>query len=154
MITEERHIQVHAPPEAAFAFLQQLGGNTGWLFADTLWRLRGLIDQLLGGPGYRQGRRHPTQLRPGDPVDFWRVEALDHNRWLRLRAEMRLPGTVRMTFEVEALSDAVTEVTQRLEFAPAGRWGRLYWIVVAPLHRWVFSGMMRGIQQGIEETVS
>ena len=77
---------------AAFAVIEQLGGRTGWLYGDALWRLRGWIDQLVGGVGFRRGRRDPQRMRVGDAVDFWRVEAREANRPLRLRAEMQLPG--------------------------------------------------------------
>jgi hypothetical protein len=57
-----------------------------------LWWVRGLIDLPFGGAGTRRGRRDPDHLKLGDTVDFWRVEAIEPSRLLRLRAEMSLPG--------------------------------------------------------------
>ncbi|MYD56584.1 MAG: SDR family oxidoreductase, partial [Rhodothermaceae bacterium] len=91
---------VNVDPPRAFAPIRRIGGEQGWYFATWIWYLRGLVDLLVGGVGMRRGRRHPTDLRPGDPLDFWRVEAYEENRLLSLRAEMRLPGQAWLQFEV------------------------------------------------------
>lgn len=88
-------------PALAFAPIQRIGGVRGWYFATWLWSLRGALDQLLGGVGMRRGRRRPVELRPGDPLDFWRVEAIEPGRLLSLRAEMKVPGRAWLQFEVE-----------------------------------------------------
>ena len=54
--------------------------------------VRGWLDKLTGGAGLLRGRRHPAPPRPGEVVDWWRVERIDRGRLLRLRAEMRAPG--------------------------------------------------------------
>ena len=51
------------------AVVRSLGGSTGWLFSIGLGGA-GFVDKLLGGVGLRRGRRHPTELRVGDSVDF------------------------------------------------------------------------------------
>ena len=50
------------------------------------------MDRLAGGVGLRRGRRDPDELRVGDALDFWRVEAVEPDQLLRLRAEMKVPG--------------------------------------------------------------
>ena len=94
--------RVALPPARAFAPIQAIGGATGWYKGAALWRLRGLLDVLVGGPGLRRGRRDPVRLEVGDTVDFWRVEAFEPDRLLRLHAEMRVPGRAWLQFEVYA----------------------------------------------------
>ena len=97
---DSRHVFVERPPAVAFKPIERIGGATGWYYGDWLWRLRGLLDLLAGGAGMRRGRRDPVSLYPGDAVDFWRVEAIEPGRLLRLRAEMKLPGRAWLQFEV------------------------------------------------------
>lgn len=92
MFLEQRQQIVNAAPSAVFRAFNKLGGTEGWLYFNWAWYLRGLLDRLVGGVGLRRGRRHPSELRVGDALDFWRVEAVEPNHLLRLRAEMKVPG--------------------------------------------------------------
>jgi len=132
------------PPAKAFAPIRRIGGETGWYFADGLWKLRGAIDLLIGGVGLRRGRRDPDQIRVGDTVDCWRVEQSEPNRRLRLQAEMRLPGRAWLEFEVEPKGEG-SQIRQTAEFDPVGLAGLGYWYLIYPLHQIVFAGMLRGI---------
>jgi hypothetical protein len=96
---------VNASPEACYQSFTSLGGDTGWLFWDWTWSLRGWMDEMVGGVGLRRGRRHATDLRIGEAVDFWRVEALEPNRLLRLRAEMKVPGRAWLECQVKPLKN-------------------------------------------------
>ena len=98
----------------------------------------------------RRGRRHPLQLAPGDALDFWRVEAIEPDRLLRLRAQMRLPGRAWLQFEVEP-ENGGTAIRQTAIFDPAGLLGRLYWYMLFPLHQLIFAGMLRRIVQAAEK---
>lgn len=128
-----------------FAVLRSVGGNQGWYSGRLLWQVRGMLDQLVGGPGLRRGRRDPVTLGIGDPVDFWRVEDLVPGQRLRLHAEMRLPGHAWLTWELEPAPGGGTIIRQVAEFRPRGVLGRLYWYAVAPFHRFVFPGIVAGI---------
>ncbi len=143
-LVDSRSIHVFAPPERAFAPVQSIGGRRGWYCADALWSLRGALDLLLGGPGMRRGRPEGRALRPGDALDFWRVERVEPDALLRLRAEMRLPGRAWLQFEVEP-EGAESRVRQTAIFDPVGVGGRLYWYALWPLHALIFRGMLRGI---------
>ena len=90
-------------PASVYAEFAALGGRKGWLAFNRLWRLRGVADRLIGGVGFRRGRRHPIDLRVGDAVDFWRVEAVEAGRLVRLRAEMKVPGRAWLQFQAETL---------------------------------------------------
>ncbi len=131
-------------PKRAFQRIQRIGGGRGWYFATWLWRLRGLVDLMLGGVGMRRGRRHPVALRPGDTLDFWRVEAFEADRLLRLRAEMKLPGRAWLQFEVEP-AEGGSRITQTAVFDPLGLGGLLYWYGLYPIHWLIFRGMLQGI---------
>jgi hypothetical protein len=144
MLLEQRQRSVSTPPGTVFGVFSGVGGERGWPSADWLWRLRGLLDRLVGGVGMRRGRRDPEKLRVGDPLDFWRVEAVEPDRLLRLRAEMLLPGRAWLQFEVEPQGDG-SLLTQTAFFAPRGLWGVLYWYVLYPVHQLIFSGMARAI---------
>jgi uncharacterized protein YbjT (DUF2867 family) len=147
MIIEQRHVVVHAAPEKVFAEFSRLGGETGWLYYDWAWRLRGAFDRLIGGVGLRRGRRDPQYLRLGDAVDFYRVEALEPGKLLRLRAEMKLPGEAWMQFETQPLEGSnQTSLTLTAFFAPKGLFGLLYWYILYPIHRIVFSGLIKKIK--------
>lgn len=117
----------------------KIGGETGWYYADMLWRIRGFIDKLFGGVGLRRGRKNVSEISAGDSLDFWRVLYADREeRRLLLFAEMKLPGEAWLEFNIK---DGV--LTQTATFRPRGLLGRLYWYAVLPLHGIIFSGMIR-----------
>lgn len=145
LIVEERRLRVDAPPEKVFGAVSSLGGDNGWYYADFLWKWRGFLDLLAGGVGMRRGRRHPTLLRPGDPVDFWRVEAWVPPSLLRLRAEMKLPGRAWLEFRVRPEGSESSWIIQRALFDSRGLAGLLYWYALYPIHRIIFSGLVKAI---------
>jgi uncharacterized protein YbjT (DUF2867 family) len=148
---DSRAVRVSVGPEAAFRPIARIGGATGWYYGNRLWQLRGLLDLAAGGPGLRRGRRDPEQVAPGDTLDFWRVEAVEPGRLLRLRADMRLPGRAWLQFEVSAEHGGST-IRQTALFDPVGLGGLLYWYGLWPVHRLVFAGMLRRIAEEAEKT--
>lgn len=149
-IVDSRTVTVAAPAAAAFAPIQRIGGKTGWYCGNWLWRLRGLLDLLVGGVGLRRGRRSDMELRVGDVVDFWRVEAFEPDQLLRLSAEMKLPGRAWLEFEVTAREEGST-IRQTAIFDPLGLLGLAYWYALYPLHALVFAGMLKGLARVAEE---
>jgi uncharacterized protein YbjT (DUF2867 family) len=143
-IVDSRSASVPLSPVEAFRPVRRIGGNVGWYFGDSLWRLRGFLDLLVGGVGVRRGRRDPEQLVPGDTVDFWRVETYEPDALLSLYAEMKLPGRAWLQFEVRG-TDQGSIVRQTAIFDPLGLFGLAYWHTLYPIHRLVFAGMLRGI---------
>ncbi len=142
-LVDSRTRTVAASAAVTFAPIQSIGGDVGWYRWNWLWRLRGWLDLLVGGVGMRRGRRHPFLLNVGDTIDFWRVEALEPDRRLRLAAEMKLPGRAWLEFEVTG--DAPSTIRQTAIFDPVGWLGRIYWYALFPLHQLIFAGMLRGI---------
>lgn len=148
---DSRATEVGAPPEDAFRPIRRIGGETGWYFADFVWRVRGALDLIAGGVGVRRGRRDSRELRVGDTLDFWRVEAVEPDRMLRLRAEMKLPGRAWLQFEVEPVEgDGGSTIRQTAIFDPRGLTGLAYWYGLYPFHTLIFRGMLRGIARRAE----
>lgn len=143
-LVDARTIRVAAPAASCFAPIQAIGGETGWYRYNWLWRLRGFLDLLVGGPGMRRGRPHPFLLKTGDTVDFWRVEEFEPNQRLRLYAEMKLPGRAWLEFEVVPDGEE-TIIHQTAIFDPIGWFGRAYWYGIYPLHHLIFGGMLKAI---------
>ena len=117
---------------------------------DWAWRVRGFLDRLVGGVGLRRGRRDPQEVRVGDAVDFWRVEAVEPDRLLRLRAEMKVPGRAWLEFRVEPIDAATSRLSQTAFFAPRGLTGLLYWYLLYPIHAVIFSGLAKALARRAE----
>lgn len=149
-IVDSRTATVHVPAETAFAPIRRIGGKTGWYYGNWLWRLRGIVDLLVGGVGLRRGRRDAVDLRVGEALDFWRVEAFEPGHLLRLQAEMKLPGRAWLEFEVTAKEESST-IRQTAIFDPLGLLGLAYWYSLYPLHRMIFGGMLRALVRSAEE---
>ena len=177
---DERAIRIDAGADTVFRSIARIGGGNGWYAADLLWRIRGALDHLVGGPGLRRGRRDPETLRFGDALDFWRVVKVVPGRRLGLQAEMKLPGVARLDFRVRELAcssedrdpkerdpedrdpegrdpedrepgeSPACEVIQTATFLPRGLAGIAYWYALMPFHGFVFSGMLEGIRREAE----
>lgn len=126
--------------EMIFASIQSIGGENGWFRYDWLWKLRGVVDKLVGGPGLNRGRRDPTILRVGDSLDFWKVIDLKEGKRLLLSSQMKLPGKVWLEFSVED-----TALVQAVYFLPKRLWGRLYLYLTKPFLTFIFSDLAKGI---------
>jgi hypothetical protein len=146
-------IEVHVNPATAFKPIRRLGGEAGWYYANALWRIRGWFDVLVGGVGLTRGRRHPEFLNVGDVVDFWRVEAIEPDKRLLLRAEMKLPGRAWLEFEVEPTEDG-SLIRQTAIFDPSGMNGLMYWYLLYPIHRLIFQGLISKIAYEAEKIQS
>ncbi len=110
-----------------------------------LWRMRGMVDKLLGGVGMSRGRRSKSKIDAGDSLDFWRVILADHkNHRLLLYAEMKLPGEAWLEFVIiENETRAILK--QTATFRPKGIMGRNYWYSMLPFHFFIFRNMLRRI---------
>ena len=150
MIVEQRQQESACEPAAIFRVFSALGGARGWLVWNGLWHLRGGLDRWLGGVGMRRGRRDAHEVRVGDAVDFWRVEAVEPDRLVRFRAEMKVPGRAWLQFHVEPREGGGSVVTQTAFFAPKGLAGTLYWYVLYPLHAVIFGDMIKAVVRAAE----
>ena len=144
LLVNTQTTRVPVAPLQAFAPIRRIGGLTGWYFGNMLWRIRGLVDLMMGGVGMRRGRPDPETPFPGSTLDFWRVESYEPGRRLRLFAEMKVPGRAWLEFRAEP-EGASTVLTQQAEFEPRGLFGILYWYLLTPIHEVMFRGMLRRI---------
>jgi len=152
VFVDRREATTTASMASVWAAVSGIGGKQGYSGADWLWHIRGGMDRAVGGPGLRRGRRHATELRPGDSLDFWRVLAIDPPNSLQLMAEMKLPGVATLTFELEELleGDDRTKLILTARFRPRGLFGIAYWYGVVPLHGIVFKRMLHGLLKKAE----
>ena len=67
VLTDVRRATAPARPEQVYAALSAVGGDRGWYSGRYLWKVRGVLDQLAGGPGLRRTARRlvPRRRRPG-----------------------------------------------------------------------------------------
>ena len=133
-----QEVESSATPAALFTAVSGVGGTRGWYVANHLWTLRGWLDKVIGGVGMRRGRRHPDDLRVGDALDFFRVEALEQPALLRLRAEMKVPGDAWLEWRISEIGAGRTQLRQLARFHPRGVAGRGYWWVLLPIHKVMF----------------
>jgi len=142
-------VVLDASPEKVWASITRIGGRHGWYSSRLLWALRGLMDRLVGGMGLRRGRPDPIRLRPGDPLDFFRVLEVREMKNLSLISEMRLPGEALLELRLYPLPEGGTEVQQLSRFLPKGIFGLVYWYVLYPFHQHVFKAMLTGIARSV-----
>ena len=153
IVRETRTHDVKASVDEVFRAFSSLGGDRGWRVWGWAWELRGFIDQLVGGPGLRRGRRDPEVLYPGEALDFWRVEEYRPSSLLRLRAEMKVPGRAWLQFEAIPMEKG-TRLVQTAFFAPTGFLGWLYWYGIYPLHAQIFSDLVRAVARDAEASAA
>ncbi len=152
-LTDVQEIPFQCDPDRVKEAVWSIGGDRGWYYMNWAWVLRGFIDQLFLGTGLRRGRTHPTRLRAGDVLDFWRVLLADEkHRRLLLYAEMRLPGEAWLEFEIIPNQGGGGILRQKATFRPHGVLGRLYWYGIHPFHWLVFIGLARGIISHAEKS--
>ena len=140
-------------PGDLWAPVSRLGGEYGYYFADTLWRLRGLIDRLCGGRGLQKRRVSLEEPRPGNTLDFWRVLEVEPPHHFRLLSEMKAPGDALLDFDILAGAEGLTELRLTSRFLPKGLGGILYWYVFLPFHRMVFRGLLAAIAHAAGKAV-
>jgi len=148
--TDLRAKHTPAAPAELWHIIEGIGGDNGWYSFPLAWAVRGWADKLVGGVGLRRGRRDAERLHTGDVLDFWRVESLERGRFLRLRAEMRVPGRAWLEMTAEPSPDGGSVYRQRAVFFPRGLGGRLYWFSILPFHGIIFSGMANRITAAAE----
>jgi uncharacterized protein YbjT (DUF2867 family) len=147
---DSRTVEITASEGRVYKAVCRVGGGHGWYSGDILWRIRGWMDKVIGGPGLRRGRRHPEEVGYGEALDFWRVIGIEKDKNLKLLAEMKLPGIATLEFNIEPTEKSVTKLVMSARFRPKGIVGLAYWYAVVPFHNIVFGGMLKGIKRAAE----
>ncbi|MEO6603983.1 MAG: SDR family oxidoreductase [Aeromicrobium sp.] len=147
---DERTREVDASPEHLWQVIEGIGGKNGWYSWALAWWVRGVLDRMAGGPGRRRGRRNQKDFVVGDALDFWRVEETDDHSFVRLRAEMKLPGLAWLELQVGSTDGGTTTFHHRALFHPRGLFGHLYWWSIYPFHGIIFGSMQKNIAKAAE----
>jgi uncharacterized protein YbjT (DUF2867 family) len=148
-----QEVDTTASPQDLYTTVSGIGGDRGWYVAKPLWAARGWIDKLIGGVGMRRGRRHPDELRVGDALDFFRVEACEPPTLLRLRAEMKVPGDAWLEWRITE-NDGGARLRQLARFHPRGLSGRAYWWVLLPFHKIIWKQLAERLVAAAEQASS
>ena len=147
VLSDVQETTADASVHAVFRTVEGIGGGRGWYTTSLLWSIRGVADKLVGGVGMRRGRRDPDHMWVGDAVDFWRVEAVERDELIRLRAEMKLPGEAWLEWTMVPTDPddrgPRTTLHQRAIFHPKGVVGRAYWYALVPFHALIFKQLCR-----------
>jgi len=123
-----------------------IGGKSGWFHSNWMWRLRGFADRILLGVGTSRGRRSASGLRANDVIDFFRVENIDKDKQLLLRAEMKVPGEAWLEFDIRNY-EGINKLTVNAYFQPEGFFGHLYWYFLLPFHFVIFKDLIVQIEK-------
>ena len=146
-INDKKEVEIKNDPEQVLDNVWSIGGERGWYYGNTLWRIRGYLDKLSGGVGLRRGRTNLNRLASGDVLDFWRVIVADRDEQrLLLYAEMKLPGEAWLEFKI-IQKGKKQFLTQTATFRPSGLPGRIYWYLLLPFHFFIFDGMINNIEK-------
>ncbi|MHC4517924.1 MAG: SDR family oxidoreductase, partial [Planctomycetota bacterium] len=150
MIVELRRRTVRSQPEALYETITQLGGQNGWP-CNCAWRARAALDAMAGGVGMRRSGPTTSCIQAGDTIDFFRVDQVEPNRMIRLKAEMKLPGAGWLQFEAEPVGEGITNLVQTVFFAPKGLLGIVYWYLLYPAHKLIFTRMIDTLTRRAED---
>jgi uncharacterized protein YbjT (DUF2867 family)/uncharacterized protein YndB with AHSA1/START domain len=153
LFTADYAVTLDAPPAQVWAAVTRIGGDAGWYAGDILWRVRGLVDKCLGGPGHMRGRRDPVRLGVGDALDFWRVLDVEPEHRLLLLAEMKVPGAATFELRLEPVAKG-TRLLLLTSFRPRGLWGLVYWWSMYPAHGLLFPSMLQNIARAAHARVT
>lgn len=131
---------------ALFKTICEIGGELGWFNLNWMWRLRGMLDRILSGVGTQRGRKKNDDLGINDVIDFWRIEDLQKNKRLLLRAEMKLPGKAWLEFRVEDQGEK-RKLTTIAHFDTQSFWGKVYWYACVPFHYFIFERLLQDVEK-------
>ena len=140
---DAREMVIDAPDSSVYGAVCRIGGKRGWSMS-WLWRIRGWVDRLAGGPGLRRPARSQS-------ASLWRCVGFLEGR-----------GHSKQSSCVVAGGDAIArgggfglpdrtppggekQLYQTALFRPRGLFGLLYWWAVFPFHHFVFRKMLEDI---------
>ncbi len=155
VLFDRQVVAIKGDPEKVLENFWSIGGERGWYAMGFAWKIRGLMDKLVGGVGLNRGRRNPKEIQVGDSIDFWRVIKADKkNRHLILLAGMKVPGDAWLEFQIvrrdcqKGPEETGYDLVQTATFRPRGLFGRLYWYSLWPFHYFIFGRMAKKIANG------
>ena len=81
-----------------------------------------------------------------DVIDFWRVEELEQDRRLLLRAEMKISGMAWLGFDIEDHGDR-RDLTVTGYFQTETLAGKAYWYALTPFHGFIFRDLLLQLER-------
>jgi uncharacterized protein YbjT (DUF2867 family) len=132
-------------PSRIFASICKIGGKEGWFHSNWMWRARGMVDRLLLGVGTARARKRHPRLAVGDVIDFWRIEDLQLNQRLLLRAEMKMPGSAWLEFRIDSVGE-LKRLSVNAYYHTVSVWGMIYWCSFLPFHHFIFQRLIEQIE--------
>ena len=150
MFYEERSLELADNEiKPVFNEIKRIGGKNGYWSPQWLWKIRGLIDTLLGGPGLCGRIRNYSEIREGERMDFWTISRYINRsnlKKLRLKARMRTPGNAWLEFTITKKEDG-NFLILRAYFEPSGMWGYVYWYSLYFIHKYIFTKMINTLHE-------
>jgi uncharacterized protein YbjT (DUF2867 family) len=153
VFTDTQMLTTSASVDHLWSAISRIGGDQGWYGTTAAWRLRGHVDQLLGGPGPRTGQVPDGTPEVGDAIESWRVAASEPGRRLRLRTEMKLPGEAWIEWRIADRGPS-RKLVQRVVFVPKGLFGRIYGYVERPVDLLLYRRLAAGVVAEAERLAS
>lgn len=144
---------VQASKDDMWSAIERSGGDSASFGLQLLWRVRGLADRAIGGPGH-PNRRDAGPLTVDSRVGSWvvtRVSRTPDEDEVTLQSTMKLPGTAELIIAARrgtTPADCVLSYTAR--FTPSGLLGFVYWTGAWPAHVAVFRSMYRSLVNAAE----
>ena len=127
--SSSRSSDVDLPADAVWQVAASGRSGRQWYVDAAPFVFRGGVDRLAGGAGRRWDPPGTPLLATGARAGFWLVVSARHeglHRRLVLEAQVRAPGTVRLTTEAARIPDGRTRLVQTISFAPRGVLGAAY----------------------------
>jgi uncharacterized protein YbjT (DUF2867 family) len=135
--------RVDAGVNALWRVLESIGARPGASAAPPV--PRGWIGRLKDAAKIGRTSAQHHLMHAGESLDSWRVEQIDDPHFLRLRADVPLPGRLWLELSVHDGGDGGCLYRQRALFQPYGLPGEAFWIASALLRNAVFGGIARDI---------
>ena len=105
-----------------------------------------MIDRILLGVGSVRGRRSYSSLKISDVIDFWRIEDIQCNKKLLLRAEMKLPGKAWLEFSISEEAGK-RRLNLTAYYDTRSLFGKIYWYMCLPFHHFIFYNLIKEIEK-------
>ena len=150
MLYEERSLKLQDHEvDPVFSEIKRIGGKNGYWSPHWLWKIRGYVDSLMGGPGLSGRIRNYSEVREGERMDFWTISRYIDRvnlKKLRLKARMRTPGKAWLEFTITKREDG-NYLVLRAYFEPDGIFGYAYWYSLYFIHKYMFTKMINTLHE-------
>ncbi|MHA2061473.1 MAG: DUF2867 domain-containing protein, partial [Candidatus Sifarchaeia archaeon] len=145
---DRRRLVVESPLEVVWNSIIKMEGEGGYC-ENLPSQHRGLIEELIGGLSIRRSRRDSSNLKLGHYVNCWNIVSVEPQKYLKLYAELKIPGRATLEFLLGKIDNHTTEVHQLTSFVPRGLFGLFYWYGVLPIRGLALKKVLQKTVEGI-----